>query len=539
MPTNNVYVRDLTTDTTTLVSATPGSQISNGSASDLAFRPDGQSLAYVSMATDLTGNPEDPNAPPGPTGWGAALPFWGSNVFLTDLKTGATTLESVTPSSQLSSGTTVNDLKFSPNGQYLAFTSNAGDLTNNAVETNPPPAPAPGMSGSYSGSAGGFGMSNVFVRNLAVGTTSLASATTGGLLPAAISGRLMFGADSGTLYFASGALDLTNNPPDGGANASPTAGTGSGNLFATNLATGTTTLVSATPSGMLSDATSTAAALSPDGKTVYFVSDADDLVPGGASTSTASPSANIFAATLPAATPNQIAFQSWATTAFETDGQAIVTVERSGPATGAASVDYAVKDGTAKAGTDYTATSGTLDFAPGQTSAVFTVAMVAGDTFTGNRSATLVLTDPQGGTLGQSSAQLDLKAMVPTTSPIVSVPVWPGSTPTATTPTTTRPATSTPKPTPSPSPSPTGTITRTPTATPSPTPSPTATAPAVPGPTVQGVAAQKGRRGIRSLVISFDKALDPARRGTWPITTSACRSTPRTGIGARPWRAVR
>ena len=55
------------------------------------------------------------------------------------------------------------------------------------------------------------------------------------------------------------------------------------------------------------------------------------------------------------------------------DGQAVVTVVRNAPLDAAASVDYATQDGTATAGTDYQATSGTLNFAPGQSSATFTV----------------------------------------------------------------------------------------------------------------------------------------------------------------------
>jgi hypothetical protein len=110
--------------------------------------------------------------------------------------------------------------------------------------------------------------------------------------------------------------------------------------------------------------------------------------------------------------------QSWATTAKESDGQAVVTVTRTGPATGAASVDYAVQDGTAKAGTDYAATSGTLSFAPGVASQTFTVPMVAGDQFTGTRSAQLVLSNPLGAGLAYPSAALDLAGR----RPLVTVP---------------------------------------------------------------------------------------------------------------------
>jgi Calx-beta domain len=57
----------------------------------------------------------------------------------------------------------------------------------------------------------------------------------------------------------------------------------------------------------------------------------------------------------------------------EDAGNATITVDRGGDTAIAASVGYATSDGTAVAGTDYTATSGQLDFAAGQTQASFQV----------------------------------------------------------------------------------------------------------------------------------------------------------------------
>src|SRR5262249_41998859 len=51
--------------------------------------------------------------------------------------------------------------------------------------------------------------------------------------------------------------------------------------------------------------------------------------------------------------------------ATQNGGALNVTVTRTYGTAGAASVQYATSDGTAKAGTDYNATSGTLDFADG------------------------------------------------------------------------------------------------------------------------------------------------------------------------------
>lgn len=67
-------------------------------------------------------------------------------------------------------------------------------------------------------------------------------------------------------------------------------------------------------------------------------------------------------------------------------------------------VNYATADGTAKAGTDYTAALGTLTFAPGQTSLMVNVA-VAGDSIVeANESFTLALSAPTGATIARTSA---------------------------------------------------------------------------------------------------------------------------------------
>jgi hypothetical protein len=72
----------------------------------------------------------------------------------------------------------------------------------------------------------------------------------------------------------------------------------------------------------------------------------------------------------------------------------VFTVSLSNPITKTVTVDYGTRDGSAIAGSDYTATSGTLTFAPGQMSRTVTVA-VAGDTdFEPDETFFLDLTNP-------------------------------------------------------------------------------------------------------------------------------------------------
>lgn len=60
-------------------------------------------------------------------------------------------------------------------------------------------------------------------------------------------------------------------------------------------------------------------------------------------------------------------------TVAEDGGNAVVTVTRTGVTTTAVTVDYATGDGTALAGSDYTAAGGTLSFASGENSKTIVV----------------------------------------------------------------------------------------------------------------------------------------------------------------------
>ena len=80
------------------------------------------------------------------------------------------------------------------------------------------------------------------------------------------------------------------------------------------------------------------------------------------------------------------------------------TVTLSQAASSPVTVHYAIADGTAKAGSDYGATSGTLTFAAGQTSQTIRV-VLAGDTLVEpGETFTLALSSPSGATLARGSA---------------------------------------------------------------------------------------------------------------------------------------
>lgn len=75
---------------------------------------------------------------------------------------------------------------------------------------------------------------------------------------------------------------------------------------------------------------------------------------------------------------------------------ATFTVTLSKPTTATVSVAYATADGTAKAGVDYTRTTGTLTFAPGETSRLIVVPILGGPANVADQTFTLKLTSPVG-----------------------------------------------------------------------------------------------------------------------------------------------
>ncbi|MFL5840092.1 MAG: Calx-beta domain-containing protein [Thermoleophilaceae bacterium] len=85
-------------------------------------------------------------------------------------------------------------------------------------------------------------------------------------------------------------------------------------------------------------------------------------------------------------------FQSSLFSVGEGAGQATITVVRSGATNIPASVDYSTSDNTATAGSDYTATNGTVNFAAGETQKTFNVAISDDASDEPNETVNLTLT---------------------------------------------------------------------------------------------------------------------------------------------------
>lgn len=239
--TNNsfdIFVRDLQTNTTTLVSVnTAGNAAANGSSLRAMISADGRFIAFESVATNLTTTP-DANS--------------NFDVFVRDLQTGTTTLVSRNRMNTASG----NDESFRPvisfDGRVVAFLSRASDLTS-TEDAN--------------------AKIDVFARDLTTNTTSLISVNRTGAASANVSGQFDASqppriAANRYVVFASDASDLVDVPDTNNTS----------DVFVRDLQTGTTTLVS-------SDATNTAtgnarsspAGFSNDGRLVVFNSLSSNL----------------------------------------------------------------------------------------------------------------------------------------------------------------------------------------------------------------------------------------------------------------------
>jgi len=89
----------------------------------------------------------------------------------------------------------------------------------------------------------------------------------------------------------------------------------------------------------------------------------------------------------------------------ETSALAAITVKRSGGLASGVTVDYATSDGTAVAGIDYTASSGTLSFGAGVTTRTFTILILNDGVPGGDETVNLTLSSPTGGSVLGTPAQ--------------------------------------------------------------------------------------------------------------------------------------
>jgi len=95
--------------------------------------------------------------------------------------------------------------------------------------------------------------------------------------------------------------------------------------------------------------------------------------------------------------PAGVGFSQSYYTVSESVGTAQVNVTRGGATNTAVTVHYETQDGSARAGLDYTAQSGTLTFGPGETLQTISIPILADDLPEGDEGFHLILGNPTGG----------------------------------------------------------------------------------------------------------------------------------------------
>ena len=284
---SDVFMRDLQTGTTTLVSVNSAGAGGNGASTSPLISPDGRYVAFVSAAGNLVANDTN-NA---------------NDIFVRDLQNNTTTLVSVSMDGATSGNGGSDWPTMTPDGRWVAFVSkatnlvagasnNLGDIyardlvsgttiwvgTNVAAimsgvnsQSHPINSYNPVVSdnGNYVAFKSVGAALLVLRHNLQTGATDLVSTNT-------VGNTLGFDDPSGP--------DMT---PDGRfiafTEARGAGGTGLTDVYLWDAQNGTKSLVSANLSGTISsNAFSDTPAVSADGRFVAFVSDASDLVTNAA-----------------------------------------------------------------------------------------------------------------------------------------------------------------------------------------------------------------------------------------------------------------
>ncbi|MFK5957003.1 MAG: hypothetical protein QM477_11230 [Planctomycetota bacterium] len=223
----DIFVRDLSSATTELISVTSGGVQANSTSFHASISGDGRYVVFQSWASNLVSN--DLN------GW--------QDVFLHDRQLGTTICLSVDASGVPGNGFST-DAQISTDGFFIAFTSSSNNLV--AGDTN--------------------GLPDVFVYDLVLGTLELGSRDSNGVQASASSGAPSLSADGRFLAFESFATNLvggdTNNFSD---------------VFLRDRQTGITERISISSSGAQGLGNSFAPSVSADGNRIAFRSVAENL----------------------------------------------------------------------------------------------------------------------------------------------------------------------------------------------------------------------------------------------------------------------
>ena len=224
-----IYLHDRVTGETVLVSVSPTGQAPTGNVGNPHISGDGSYVAYDSTAKNLV--PGDRNRK--------------TDVFVYDREAATTKLISRNPDGKPANGHSGGPV-LSRDGGYVVYHSNARDL----------------VEGDRGGPWG------VVRTDLVTGTTIVVSLRPDGRRPREDSSALDVSVDGRIVTYRTDSADIA-----------PGDDNGLFDVFAYDVETGTTELVSRAPDGSVADGNSAGGSISDDGRFVTFWSDAADLVP--------------------------------------------------------------------------------------------------------------------------------------------------------------------------------------------------------------------------------------------------------------------
>ncbi|WP_343713628.1 hypothetical protein [Inquilinus sp.] len=226
----DVFLRDLQTGTTTLVSVAAGGGLADGHSGNTDISASGRYVVFNSGATNLVAG--DTNGQ--------------TDIFLRDLQTGTTTRVSVSDG-EAQGDSYSRDARVSDDGQRVVFLSHAGNLV--AGDTN--------------------SRDDIFVRDLAAGTTERVSVATDGTHANDYSDQASISGDGRYVVFQSAATNLVAGDTNGAVD-----------IFMRDLQTDTTVRVSTSGTGAEANGRSFSPDISADGRYIVFASEASNLVEG-------------------------------------------------------------------------------------------------------------------------------------------------------------------------------------------------------------------------------------------------------------------
>jgi len=233
--TNNardVFVRDRTTGTTTLVSATVAGVVGNAQSVDPAISKDGRYVTFRSQASNLVSG--DTNG----TAW---------DIFVKDLQTGTVDRVSVSTAGTQANGASQNPV-ISADGRYVAYRSSATNLVTGDTNAQP----------------------DVFVRDRQTSTTTRVSVATGGTqVTGGVSDEPAISDDGRYVAFQSDATNVVASDTNAKTD-----------VFQHDRQTATTTRMSVSSAGAQATDASSDPAINGDGSRIVFRSLATNLVTG-------------------------------------------------------------------------------------------------------------------------------------------------------------------------------------------------------------------------------------------------------------------